>query len=109
MAADRTDGWEAALSGYDGRFAREDHYLTEALWHVRARNDAGAVGDTLAAWRENLIVETYFTPLVENPQLAVRYRWEPAQRALTAAAAAAAHGAPYVSSANTLPIWAFSP
>jgi hypothetical protein len=65
-----------------------------------------AVGDPLTAWRENLIVETYFAPLVENPRLAVRYRWEPAQRALTENAAAA-HGAAYVSEANTLPIFVF--
>jgi hypothetical protein len=107
LAAARGGEWEAALSGYSGRFAREDHYLTEGLWHVRARNDAVSAGDMLTAWRENLIVETYFAPLVEDPRLAVRYRWEPAQRALTADAAHAAHGGAFVSRANTLPIFVF--
>ena len=64
------------------RFSREDQYLAEALWHVRARNDAWAT-DVTRAWRENLILERYFAPV-----LAVRsylapdgVRWPDAQRA----------------------------
>ena len=75
------------------RFAREDQYLTEALWHVRERNEAVDVGDTLTAWRENRILEKFYAPLLDVPAINGEYRWPPEQRALTADAAARARTA----------------
>jgi hypothetical protein len=47
-----------------GRYSREDQYLSEALWHVRRRNEAMDDGDLTAAWRENRILEKYFAPVL---------------------------------------------
>ena len=63
------------------------------------------VGDTLTAWRENRILEKFYVPVVELPAVSAEYRWPPEQRALTADAAARAHGRPYVSHAEALPIY----
>lgn len=46
------------------RFSREDQYLAEALWHVRARNEAWA-SDIGRAWGENRVLERYFAPVLE--------------------------------------------
>ena len=106
MAAERQQRWSHGLPRASSRFAREDQYLTEALWHVRERNDAVAVGDTLTAWRENRILEKFYAPLLEVPAVNAEYRWPPEQRALTADAAAPAHDSVYVSQAEALPIYA---
>jgi VanZ family protein len=105
LAAEREHRWSAGVPRPSGRFAREDQYLTEALWHVRERNDAAAVGDTLAAWRENRILEKFYAPLLEVAAVNGEYRWPPEQRALIADAAARAGGHRYVSQAHTLPIY----
>ena len=47
-----------------GQFSREDQYLSEALWHVRRRNEAMDDADLTAAWRENRILEKYFAPVL---------------------------------------------
>jgi hypothetical protein len=106
MAAERARTWREGLPVATGRFAREDHYLTEALWHVRERNEAVAVGDMLTGWREHRILEKYYAPLLELPAVNAEYRWPSEQRALTRDAAARVHGAPYVSRAHALPIYA---
>jgi hypothetical protein len=106
LAADRQQRWSHGLPRPNGRFAREDQYLTEALWHVRERNDAIAVGDAKTAWGENRILEKFYAPLLEVPAVNAEYRWPPDQRALTAAAAARVNGEPYVSKAEALPIYA---
>jgi hypothetical protein len=106
FAAERELRWSEGLPRPSSRFAREDQYLTEALWHVRERNDAVAVGDTLTAWRENQILEKFYTPLLEIPAVNAEYRWSPDQRALTADAAARAADERYVSQAEALPIYA---
>ena len=105
LAAERERRWSNGLPQPTGRFAREDQYLTEALWHVRERNDAVAVGDTLTAWRENRILEKFYTPLLDVPAVNPEYRWPPEQRALTADAAARVHDHRYVSQAEALPIY----
>jgi hypothetical protein len=105
MAGERGRSWTQGLPVRRGRFAREDQYLTEALWHVRERNDAVNVGDTLTAWRENRILEKFYAPLVDLPSVNAEYRWPPEQRALTADAAARAHDRQYVSQAEALPIY----
>ena len=47
-------------------FAREDHYLSEGLWHVQRRNTAITDGDAATAWGENLILETYYAPVLDR-------------------------------------------
>jgi hypothetical protein len=66
---------------------REDHYLTEALWHVARRDLAWEAGDVLTAWRENRMLETYFTPVLETTTYAdpAGHKWPAAQRADAAA------------------------
>jgi hypothetical protein len=84
-----------------GRFAAENHYLSEARWHVRRRNDLWEERNVFGAWRENLILEKYFSHALD----ALQARWPPEQRA-----DAERHGGepatPYVSEASPIPIWA---
>jgi hypothetical protein len=113
------DGEVAFLSRYDaGGLARraaafdpaapalrgviEDQYLTEALWHVQARNTLWGAGDLAGAWGENRILEKYFAPA-----LAAGHAWPPEQRADAARrlAAAAPGAGPHRSHAERLPIW----
>ncbi|HEX5760944.1 MAG TPA: VanZ family protein [Thermoanaerobaculia bacterium] len=44
---------------------REDFFLSAAGWHVQHRNASFHRGDWLHAWKENLILERYFTPFLE--------------------------------------------
>ena len=63
------------------RFSREDQYLSEGLWHVQRRNEAWEKGDLGAAWRENLILERFFAPVLDVPTYAsaTAQRWPPEQ------------------------------
>jgi hypothetical protein len=105
LALARARSWQNGLPEIRGHFVREDHYLSEALWHVVERNDAAGIGDTFTAWRENRILEKFYTPLVEIPALSKTYGWPAEQRALMADAAAHVHDKAYVSQANPLPIF----
>ena len=63
------------------RLSREDQYLSEGLWHVQQRNQAWEVGDFSKAWRENLILETFFAPVLDTPSYAgAGHRWPLEQR-----------------------------
>jgi VanZ family protein len=108
LAVERARAWRRTLPTYATRYSREDHYLTEGLWHVQERNDMLERGNLVAAWRENLILETFFTPLLDSPVLADRYRWSPNQRAEVEARVSASAGAAYVSAAEALPIYVLS-
>jgi hypothetical protein len=105
LAVDRARAWRDGPPVYATRYAREDHYFAEGLWHVQERNEMLTIGNPVAAWRENLILETFFTPFVDSPALAPRYSWSPAQRADVEAQALPSAGRPYVSAANPLPIF----
>jgi VanZ family protein len=112
-AEERARRWSASVPAEpERRIAREDHYLSEAMYHVRRRNDAVAQSDLHVAWRENLILERYYEPVLLYASPASR--WPVEQRAQIAAAlAAAAPGAappadPFVSDAYPLPIYAWS-
>jgi hypothetical protein len=65
------------------RLSREDQYASEGLLHVQERNLRWTEGDMATAWRENLILETYFAPVLDAPSYvsATGHRWQPAQRA----------------------------
>ena len=81
----------------------EDQYVTEAIWHVQARNALWDAGDVAGAWGENRILEKYFAPV-----LAAGHSWPPAQRA-DAERRLALTSSPriaYRSHAERLPIWA---
>jgi hypothetical protein len=81
----------------------EDQYVTEAIWHVQARNALWDAGDAAGAWGENLILERYFAPV-----LAAGHSWPPGQRADAERrrAMTSSPRAPYRSHAERLPIWA---
>jgi hypothetical protein len=65
------------------RLSREDQYLDEGLWHVRERNRKWDAGDVTAAWRENLILERFFVPVLDRHTYVSPdgTRWPPAHRA----------------------------
>ena len=65
-AKERTARWRGQPPPPAGRLSREDQYVSEALWHVRHRNEAMAGGDVLTAWRENRILETFYAPVLET-------------------------------------------
>lgn len=64
------------------RMSREDQYLAEGIWHVQRRNESASSGDARAAWRENLILERYFAPVLDTPsyQAPAPSRWPAEQR-----------------------------
>ncbi len=86
------------------RLSREDQYLDEGLSHVRQRNRAGID----EAWRENLILERFFVPILDFPTYASPNgnRWPPEQRADVANRAAATDS--FLSTAEPYPILAWS-
>lgn len=91
------------------RLGKEDYYLTEGGWHAQARNEAYARQAFDVAWRENRILEKYFTPFLDlrsftSGQL---HRWPPEQHAEVEAGRAGARGADYLSPAggSRVAIW----
>ena len=99
-AADRAERWRMQPPVTASGIAYEDHYLSEALWHVQRRNAAFGDGNPWAAWNENLVLERFYTPVLD-----VGSRWLPEQRADTAALVAGRSGM-YVSDAEPYPIFA---
>lgn len=79
LQAERAARWKSDPPLTLHRLSREDQYLDEGLWHVRRRN----LADPAEAWRENLILEKYFVPVLDTPTYASPHgnRWTPAQRA----------------------------
>jgi hypothetical protein len=102
ISADRAQTWRNGMVESLARFAAEDHYLSEARWHVRARNDTWAAKNVFAAWRENLILEKYFSPALD----ALNARWPVEQRAEAEQLAGIA-ATSYVSEASPIPIYAW--
>jgi hypothetical protein len=105
LARERAARWREHPPTVLRRVSREDQYMDEGLWHVRERNDAWTAGDYFTAWRENLILEEFFTPVLDTPSYVSKsgHRWPPAQRA-DAERRAAADTRPYVSTAEPRPI-----
>jgi len=64
------------------RVSREDQYMSEGVVHVQERNEQLADGHVLAAWFENLILERYFSSVLDAPSYVSRtgHRWAPVQR-----------------------------
>ena len=105
----RTGRWREEARSALGRLSREDQYVAEGLWHVRRRNQAVADGDMFTAWRENRILETFYTPLLEagRDQSATGFGWPAEQRAQAARIAGNDRG-PYASDAAPMPIYEWS-
>ena len=108
-AKERTARWRGQPPPAAGRLSREDQYVSEALWHVRHRNEAMAGGDVLTAWRENRILETFYAPVLETGtrDSPAGFSW-PAEQRVEAARAAGGDGRPYVSDAAPMPIYDWS-
>ncbi|HLG58985.1 MAG TPA: VanZ family protein [Vicinamibacterales bacterium] len=104
-SVDRAVRWRAEPPRGLRRVSMEDHYLAEGIWHIQRRNE----GDAWTAWKENLILEHYFDPVLAFPTYSTPSgaRWPPEQRANTAARVG---GDPrsYVSTANPYPIYLWS-
>ena len=102
VSADRANTWRVTPPPMTlHRFSREDQYLAEALWHVRARNDAWAT-DVSRSWQENRVLEKYFAPALEvRSYLApAGVKWPEAQRADAQARTATAPRSSFESQAN---------
>ena len=81
LSRDRAALWAANPPVTLVRLSREDQYLSEGLWHVQQRNQAWGMGDFSKAWRENLILETFFAPVLDAPSYAgAGHRWPLEQR-----------------------------
>ena len=112
IGRERAARWSAQPPLERRRLSREDQFLTEGLWHVQERNRASSAGDLLTAWRENAILETFYTPVLDTASYssATGHRWSPEQRVAAEAAAAAASASdrsPYVSDAYPFPLYAW--
>lgn len=103
--ADRDGRWRIDPPVGIRRLSREDQYLDEGLWHVRERNRRWDANDITAAWRENLILERFFTPVLDRPTYVSLdgTRWAPVHRADAEARADHAHRG-FVSRAEPYPI-----
>jgi VanZ family protein len=104
LQADRAARWKTDPPLVLHRLSQEDQYLDEGLWHVRRRN----LADVAEAWRENLILERYFAPVLDTPTYAspAGNRWTAEQRA-NLAARASAGAIDFVSAAEPYPIVAW--
>ena len=109
-STDRANRWRTNPPTQLRRLSREDQYLSEALWHVQERNRAWGAGDQFSAWRENLILERFYTPVLDTPTFASRTppRW-PAPMRDDAAARIASDPGIYISRAAPYPIYPWSP
>lgn len=107
-AQDRARAWGSGPVPDQGRFGREDQYLSEALWHLRRRNREVDDGAPAAAWREQRILETYFAPVlrVATEDGPAGHAWPPAQAAEIRAAAQ--DGATDAGDASPIPIYTWS-
>jgi len=99
LSAAREASWRAVRPPQPApALSREDQYLTEALWHVQARNTAWEAAP-VTAWGENRILEKYF-----SPALGLGHNWSAAQRA-DGDRRAAGRPPVYSSRAEKLPLW----
>jgi hypothetical protein len=105
----RAGQWRAAPPVELRRVSVEDHYLTEGGWHAQARNNAWTAGDVNTAWRENRILEKYYTPVLATPSFAnpAGVAWPPEQRA-AAAAQLVDNGSSFVSAAYPFPLYTWA-
>ena len=101
----RAARWRLAPPAEMPLVSREDHYLSEARFHVEFRNRAVSAGDSWSAWRENLILERLYAPVLESGLPGSRW---PAGQRTAIAAVSAADARPYVSAAYPFPLYAWN-
>jgi len=102
LSAAREASWRAARPPQPPpALSREDQYLTEALWHVQARNTAWEAAP-VTSWGENRILEKYY-----SPALGLGHAWNPGQRA-DGDRRTAGRPAVFSSTAEKLPLWTWS-
>jgi VanZ family protein len=73
-ADERAVRWQTSPPPERG-FTREDHYLSEGLWHVQRRNLSVTARDWWSAWNENVILERFYAPVLDRGS-----RWADGQR-----------------------------
>jgi hypothetical protein len=108
LGVDRTGQWEVAPpTTRPPRLSREDQYMTEGLQHVQARNSAWTAGDAFTAWRENLILEKWFAPVLDTPSYvsAAGHRWSAEHRADAEQQTNGTHSRAFVSRAYPYPLY----
>ena len=78
--AERAVHWASAPPRLEA-LAVEDRYVSEAGWHIHARNTAWQQQDWLTAWHESQILERYYAPFLDVPPLpgTGNYRLHPDQ------------------------------
>jgi VanZ family protein len=83
VGRERAARWATSPPLTWSRLSREDQYFSEGLAHVQHRNEAWGDGELLTARHENLILETYYAPVLDTPSYTstVGHRWTPSQRA----------------------------
>jgi VanZ family protein len=94
-ATDRAQRWATAPPIDRTRLAREDQYRTEGIQHVQERNRSWERGNVDAAWRENLILERYYAPVLSHGHAWPVEQRRDAETRSTAAAAGAYQSAAY--------------
>ena len=109
-SADRATRWRTEPPTQVHRLSREDQYLSEGLWHVQELNRTWGAGDPFTAWRENVLLERFFAPVLDTATYASRVpaRWPRQQRDDTAARVGTDPGI-YISRAAPYPIYAWPP
>jgi hypothetical protein len=82
LGQERLERWRVNPPMLAGRWSREDQYLSEAVWHVQARNLAAVRDDPATAWHENAILEDFFASALDTRSYisAAGFRWPPDQR-----------------------------
>jgi hypothetical protein len=105
LARQRTAEWAAAPPlGRPRSLSPEDQYMSEGHLHVAERNRQWSSGRFRAAWSENLILEKYYSPVLDTPSFLSKtgHRWPDAQRAdgLQRVRAAGPPAPPYYSLAD---------
>ena len=89
----------------------EDHFLSEAAWHVQARNEAFDAEDWATAAAEQAILDRYYPSVLEevrNPDGSLRHAF-PIERVQRLQEEGAAPVASYESSAGGNRIWVLPP
>jgi hypothetical protein len=88
-----------------GTISREDHYLSEAVFHIQERNRLYGSGDLRGAWKENRILERFYARVLEVGAPASKW---PAEQRGNVAAALTGEERRYVSDAYPLPVYTLS-
>ncbi len=83
VSSDRAIRWAAdPPTDLGGPFSLQDHFLVEAGARVQRRNEAYAAGAFEDAWRENLLLESHYAPMLDLRSFGSGdpHRWPAAQR-----------------------------